>query len=258
MLGVRFFPLYDNKERLIDIISEISPDVIHFEEFCESFVDEKLLLQIFDSNRGYLIFETCHSSVTETKSKIFRPDKLIMVSKWIADKFSSLEIPQEILEYPIEKFTPRKSNSIEILGLDSSKKHVINVGLFTAGKNQGEIFEYARKMENLPVVFHFIGNMAQNFKDYWEPLMLKVPKNCKIWGERNDVDLFYQAGDLFLFTSNFELNPLSIKEALSWGMPSIFKKLPTYLDTYDNNNLVKYLGDDLDQNLDLIKKTLGV
>jgi hypothetical protein len=42
-----------------------------------------------------------------------------------------------------------------------------------------------------------------------------------------------------------ELNPLSVKEALSFKMPSLFRKLHTYLDTYDNNPLVQYINDDL-------------
>ena len=41
--------------------------------------------------------------------------------------------------------------------------------------------------------FHFIGNQAPNFKNYWEPLMYNKPNNCIVWGERDDVYKFYQA-----------------------------------------------------------------
>jgi predicted O-methyltransferase YrrM len=50
---------------------------------------------------------------------------------------------------------------------------------------------------------------------------------------------------MFYFASKIELNPLSVKEALSYKLPSIFRKLHTYLDTYDNNSLVTYINDDL-------------
>jgi len=50
---------------------------------------------------------------------------------------------------------------------------------------------------------------------------------------------------MFYFSSKLELNPLSVKEALSYKLPSIFRKLYTYLDTYDNNPLVTYIDDDL-------------
>jgi predicted O-methyltransferase YrrM len=84
-----------------------------------------------------------------------------------------------------------------------------------------------------------------NYEHYWLPLMKHKPENCVVWGERDDVDTFYSACDLFYFSSVLELNPLSVKEALSYKMPSIFRKLHTYLDTYDNNSLVTYINDDL-------------
>ncbi len=37
----------------------------------------------------------------------------------------------------------------------------------------------------------------------------------------------------------------SVKEALSFKMPCLFRKLATYLDTYDNNSLVQYINDDV-------------
>ena len=43
--------------------------------------------------------------------------------------------------------------------------------------------------------------------------MSDIPSNVKIWGERNDVDTFYAASDMFYFSSKLELNPLSIKES---------------------------------------------
>jgi hypothetical protein len=119
------------------------------------------------------------------------------------------------------------------------------VGLFSPGKNQGEIFSIARQLEKYKIKFHFVGNQAMNYEHYWLPLMKHKPDNCVIWGERDDVDTFYAACDLFYFSSILELNPLSIKEALSYKLPCIFRNLHTYLDTYDNNSLVTYINDDL-------------
>jgi hypothetical protein len=77
-----------------------------------------------------------------------------------------------------------------------------------------------------------------------------------VWGERDDVDTFYSACDMFYFSSKLELNPLSIKEALSYKLPCIFRKLHTYLDTYDNNPLVTYIDDDLKITKRIILQTL--
>jgi glycosyltransferase involved in cell wall biosynthesis len=257
ILGDRFISLGDDKSKLIDIISSISPDIIHFEEIVETFIDNNILKSIYSKERNYFICETCHSSQIDPSVKIYKPDKFVMVSKWIRDKFSILGIPSELLEYPIENKKPDRSLALSDLGLDPNKKHIVNVGLFTPGKNQGELIRYAKALEKFPIEFHFIGNQAPNFSGYWEPLMRDLPINCRIWGERNDVDTFYQAADLFVFTSVFELNPLCIKESLSWKTPVIFRNLDTYSNSYNDNNLSHYLTEDLEKNVYKILEILG-
>jgi glycosyltransferase involved in cell wall biosynthesis len=257
ILGDRFIPLGDNKKRLIEIIENVKPDVVHFEELPETFVDNEVLKNIYRTERDYVICETCHSSQFDPGIKIYKPDKFIMVSKWIDEKFKILKIPSELLEYPIENKKPDKNNSLAYLGLNPLKKHVINVGLFTPGKNQGELIRYAKLLEYFPIQFHFIGNQASNFEDYWKPLMDDLPKNCTVWGERNDVDTFYQAADLFVFNSIFELNPLCIKESLSWKTQVLFRNLPTYSDSYNNNNNAHYMSDDDSKNVYKILEILG-
>jgi glycosyltransferase involved in cell wall biosynthesis len=257
ILGERFIPLGDDKKRLIEIVNQIKPNVVHFEELPETFVDNEVLKNIYRMDRDYVICETCHSSQFDPSIKTYKPDKFVMVSKWIDEKFKVLGVPSEILEYPIENKKSDKKGSQEYLGLDPEKKHVINVGLFTPGKNQGELIKYAGLLENFPIEFHFIGNQAGNFSDYWKPLMENLPKNCKVWGERNDVDVFYQASDLFVFTSTVELNPLCIKEALSWKTPVLFRNLPTYSNSYNSNDSAYYMTEDDQKNIYKILEILG-
>ena len=165
-----------------------------------------------------------------------------MISEYQRRIFACLNIPMSIVEYPIvyRKKSDRES-ALKELNLDPRKTHFLNVGLFTPGKNQKEIIEAARGLINEKIKFHFVGNLAPNFEYYWRPLIDSLPKNCVVWNERSDAELFYQAADLFCFTSNFELNPLVIKEALSYDLKVIMRKLDTYLDSYDNNKMVSYL-----------------
>lgn len=257
ILGDKFLSLGEDKMVILDFVGKVDPDVIHFEEIPETFVAKEILQKIYHPSRKHYICETCHSSTIEPSIKIYKPDKFVMVSKWIEKKFSLLDVPSEILEYPIENKSPDKIKSQSILGLDPKKKHVINVGLFTPGKNQGEAIKYAKALESFPIEFHFIGNQASNFSSYWDPLMKNLPSNCKIWGERNDVDLFLQSADLFLFTSKFELNPLAIKEALSYRIPCLFYNLDTYSQTYNTNDLVTFLVPSLEANSYRILQILG-
>lgn len=246
ILGDRFFALYDDKDKLFDIINQVQPDVIHLEETPESFMDTGIAVRLYgEEDRKYFLVESTHSSLTEPSTLTFHPDKFILPSKWIQQKFEKQlpHIPNDVWEYPIENYTRDQRLAQGMLGLDPKQKHVLMVGLFTPGKNQGEIFEIAKQLPD--VQFHFVGNQAPNFAEYWEPLMRGKPDNCVVWGERNDVDVFYKACDLFYFSSKFELMPLSIKEALSYGLPCLFRRLETYLDTYDNNPLVTYIDDNL-------------
>jgi glycosyltransferase involved in cell wall biosynthesis len=218
-------------------------------------MSDEVAVELFNKdNRDYFIVTTTHSSLTTPSALRFYPDKFVLVSKWSQQKFQSQlpEIPTDIWEYPIDKYFKDQKLAQKLLDLDPEYKHVLNVGLFTPGKNQGEIFEIARQIEDKKIKFHFVGNQAGNFEEYWKPLMENVPSNCVVWGERNDVHNFYQACDVFYFSSKFELNPLSIKEALSYGMPCMFRKLETYLDTYDNNPLVTYIDDNLERTKHLL------
>jgi glycosyltransferase involved in cell wall biosynthesis len=253
ILGDKFYTLEENKLELVDIIDRIQPDVIHLEDTPESFMDNKVSSLIFgNTDRNYFIVESTHSSLTVPSDLLFHPDKFILPSKWIQQKFTEQlpQIPNDIWEYPIENYYKDQKLAQDFLKLNPKHKHVLMVGLFTPGKNQGEIFEIAKQLPE--VQFHFVGNQAPNFAEYWSPLMENKPDNCIIWGERDDVSNFYQACDIFYFSSKFELMPLSIKEALSYGLPCLFRRLETYMDSYDNNPLVHYIDDNLDKTKEIL------
>jgi hypothetical protein len=219
-------------------------------------MDNNLTTSIFTKpNRNYFILTTTHSSYTNPPELNFTPDKFVLVSEWSKQKFEQVvDVPCDIWEYPIEDLKPEKEKYQQELGFDKNFFHILNVGLFTQGKNQGEVFKIAEQLQSLPIKFHFIGNQAMNFKDYWGPLMDNKPDNCIVWGERNDVNKFLQASDLFYFSSVLELNPLVVKEALSYKLPILMRRLHTYLDQYDNNPLVEYINDDLNNTQQIIKK----
>ena len=88
--------------------------------------------------------------------------------------------------------------------------------------------------------------------------MANKPDSCIVWGEREDTDKFYQACDLFYFSSNLELFPLVIKESISYKLPILMKRLHTYLDVYDNNELIHYISDDIEQNKNILLNVLNI
>jgi len=260
---LKTIPYGGDKMVVLDFINEIKPDIIHFEEMPEYFMSPDIASLIYTDNRTYKIFETSHDSSFDCNKKIFQPDRFILVSKYQIEMLKPLGLPSDVVEYPIEyKERPDRSEALLKLGLDPEYKHILHVGLFTPRKNQKEFFEYARQFLGQKVQFHSIGNMADNFRSYWEPLLEHKPENLIWHGEKSNVDDYYAAMDLFLFTSRGTVNdketmPLVIREAISWNIPTLIYNLPVYENYFDKFELVDYLDfDNQNKNTDIIKDSL--
>lgn len=231
--------LKNDKNELLNIIKDFNPNIIHFQEIPENFVDLNVLKQIYNINREYKIVVTTHSSLINPLNLTFLADKFILVNLWSKQQFEKTGIDCDIWEYPIE--------------YKKKEKNILNIGLFTPGKNQREIFEIAKHLPEYK--FHFVGNQAINFKEYWEPLMNSKPENCICWGEKENVEDFYKQADIFYFSSKFELNPIVIKEAISYNLPILMYKLEQYLDDYDNNPLIHYINNlSIENKIHLLKQ----
>ena len=242
--------LGNDKFELIRIIEEFQPDVVSMEEIPEFFMDEHITSIIYKSDRKYKIFETTHDSSFPVHLKRWFPDKFIFVSAFNAFRYSMYDIPYDIVEYPVDTKVKRTEEMRRKLGLESDWKHVVNVGLFTPRKNQKYLFEIAERLKDYKIKFHFLGNQAGNFQDYWQPLMDNKPENCVVWGERNDVYDFLEASDLFFFASkgdrnNKELNPIAIKEALEYQMPMMMFDLDVYCGKYSDYENITFLTGDI-------------
>jgi glycosyltransferase involved in cell wall biosynthesis len=239
----RFFSLGDNKEQdFKTIMEDFNPDVISMEEFPEMFLENSISDWLYRQDRTYTILETTHDSSFDPKSKKYFPDKFVYVSAYCAFKYSYLDVPIEIIEYPIDNKARNKQSAREKLGLELDYKHIVIVGLFTPRKNQKYAFELAEKVHKHKIKFHFLGNQADNFGYYWKPLnewkqTSDKLKNIVLWGERPDVLTFIEASDMFLFCSkgdknNKELNPIAIKEAMEYDIPKMMYNLDVYCNKY--------------------------
>jgi glycosyltransferase involved in cell wall biosynthesis len=248
-----FHSLGENKyTELVEIINNFSPDVIAMEEFPEMFMNEECSDYIYDADRPWKVVETTHDSSFNPKNKYYLPDKFVFVSSYNSFQYIKLDVPTEIIEYPIDKKARNKSQMRDKFGLEHDYKHFAIVGLFTPRKNQAYAFDVAKRLKNHKVKFHFLGNQAGNFESYWKPLMADKPDNCVIWGERSDVSEFLQACDVFFFPSkgdrgNKELNPIAIKEAMEYDdLVKVMYNLDVYCNKYSDQENVLYLTGDAD------------
>ena len=254
ILGNNFKSLGENKRELLDIIDLFNPDVISMEEFPEMFMDNDLTREVYSEDRTYRIVETTHDSSFPPHEKKWMPDEFVFVSAYNVFKYSHLEIPMRVIEYPVNVHLYLRDNKVKPY-LD-----VCIVGLWTQRKNQGYAIEMARHLVDYNVRFHFLGNQAGNFESYWKPLMENLPDNCIVHGESNDVPKFIKGCDMFLFPSkgdrgNKELNPIAIKEALEYPhIPKMMHNLDVYCNKYNDYRDVVYLsGDSYTDSMNMVK-----
>jgi hypothetical protein len=258
ILGGNFKSLGENKRELLDFIDTFNPDVISMEEFPEMFMDNDLAREVYSEDRTYRIVETTHDSSFPPHEKKWMPDEFVFVSAYNVFKYSHLEIPMRVIEYPVNVHLYLRDNKVKPY-LD-----VCIVGLWTQRKNQGYAIEMARRLVDYNVKFHFLGNQAGNFESYWKPLMENLPDNCIVHGESNDVPKFIKRCDMFLFPSkgdkgNKELNPIAIKEALEHPhIPKMIFNLDVYCNKYNDYDDVTYLTGEVEADVENMKRILDL
>jgi autotransporter strand-loop-strand O-heptosyltransferase len=232
IVGDNFTTLYENKMELFDIIDKWKPDIIHLDEPAERY-DRGMIAKLYDTNRTYKIVETFHDVAFKPEEKIFQSEAYAFCTPYHMNKFTDLQGYRKVIEFPLEDKKPTAVNKIEAkhkVGFAPFKISVVNVGLWTPGKNQAEGIEIAKKYPHMD--FYFVGNQAGNFKDYWEPLMNDLPNNVYVLGEKSNIQDYLIAADIFMFNSTWECNPLVLREAISYGLPVVARNLPQYEDMF--------------------------
>jgi autotransporter strand-loop-strand O-heptosyltransferase len=235
---------FSQKEKeVIELINKFQPNYIHLNEVAENFaikgMSDNFLSLLYDKNRKYEIYETSHAKNTVFKDKRFMPDEFWPVIQYHYDIIKSFTDNVRLVECDLSKnIRPDRNKTLISLGLNPNYFHVLQVGLFNKNKNQKYTFDLAKNLIDKKVQFHFVGNLC-----YIDECNIdKQQINCKIWGERNDVDIFMSCMDLFIMPSFEELNPIALKEAISWDMKCFINDWPTIQNKYRNINNVEFIS----------------
>jgi autotransporter strand-loop-strand O-heptosyltransferase len=226
-----------------ELIDSFQPDIIHLndpsEDFGIKYLNDEIKNKLYDPERKFLIVECIHDTKFNMQNKKNIPDEFWFCSDFYLNKCDHINIPKKIVEMQLPvKSRPDRSKTLESLGLNPNKFHVLQVGLFHKNKNQKYIFEIAKQFLNTNIEFHFVGNLC-----YFDECEIVKQPNCKIWGERSDVDIFMSCMDLFVLPSFDELNPISLKEAISWKMHCFISEIPTLKNKYTNHSQVTFIKD---------------
>jgi autotransporter strand-loop-strand O-heptosyltransferase len=233
---------YDKEKNIKNYINDFAPDYIHLNDLPEEFaikpMSKDFLEFLYKKDRSYKILETCHTSQFDFNKKIYIPDAFWFCSDYHLKLSKNINVPKKIVEMDLPlNIRPNRDDTLKELGLDPSYYHVLQVGLFHKNKNQKFTFDVAKNFLDDKILFHFVGNMC-----YIDECDIdRNQKNCMIWGERDDVQKFMSCMDLFVMPSLQELNPISIKEALSWNMKCFISDLDVYRDKYKDNNNISFI-----------------
>ena len=235
---------YSKEDSIKKYILEYNPDYIHLNDCPEAFaikpMSKDFINFLYDQTRNYKIIETCHTSLFDFKNKIYIPDIFWFCSEYHLDLTKHINIEKKIVDMKLpQRIRPDRDEVLKTLGLDPEYYHVLQVGLFHKNKNQKYIFDIAKNFLDKKILFHFVGNLC--YIDECE--IDKNQKNCVIWDERDDVEKFMSCMDLFVMPSLNELNPISIKEALSWNMKCFISDLDVYRNQYIENSNVVFIKD---------------
>ena len=244
ILGDRFYEAGENKMRVMDIINQINPDIVHIEDVAER-LPRELATALYSNNRNYRIVETPHDNIFNPDAdKIFHPDLYAFCTPFHENVYSGMDSKYYTIQYPIEEKKVTSDMKLEAkkkVGFSLDRKTALHIGLWTPQKNQKETLAIARNFPDIDFVV--AGNMAGNFQFYWEDLIKDLPSNFKALGERSDIDTLLQAADIFIFPSTNECSPLSIRHAIEAGLPIVANNLPAYAGTLDK--YIKPLDSDL-------------
>lgn len=254
LIGTNFVSLHtvlDKDKFIIDFLTNNDIDIIHVESDVEqSTLSEKVMEFLYSPVRRHRMVETIHNSFIGNETKRFIPDGYALCNQWqCINKFKSAEnhCQVQVCSYPILPLGTEKP----VKKLLNNKINILQVGLWTPGKNQSDTIEIANEIERLfPGKYHFnfVGNQAPNFIDYW--YNIKIPSNVTVWGEREDIDQFYKESDLVIFNSVDELSPIALWEAISYGKKTLVRRLPQYGSDYDGQ--VLYMRNSVTDNANLL------
>lgn len=145
-------------------------------------------------------------------------------------RFNFQVIHNSIDHKSIDQFMAKvsKEEAREYLQMPLDKKIILMVGTICERKGQVTLVEAIANLQNVrhdfccylvganeKVAFHYLKNIRDLIRYY------KLNNTVKIISETEELYWYYRASDFFVFTSLMECYPLSILEAMAFGLPIV-------------------------------------
>lgn len=152
----------------------------------------------------------------------YMSDKIITVSEQDKKLALGYNVASNELMIPIQNgISVPKNNDITRVQHVGQPIKLIMVARFSEQKDHKTLFDALKLIDKSKWQLSLVGK--GKLVDFYKTLAreLGIDSNIKFLGERYDVPLLLQQSDIFLLISNWEGYPLSILEAMSFGLPVI-------------------------------------
>lgn len=204
------------------ILKEINPDVIHTHNCCLF----TYFLAFGFRKQKWNYFHTCHSVPLNEATSLEHKLRKIFARKHLMTNIAiSSSIQKEFIsKYGVENIK-KVVNGVPFKEPKESKKSYdfINVASFDKVKNHELLLKsFAKVLEsnnNLSLVLVGKGEELTKIKCLAEDL--KISKNIIFTGQVSDVSSYLVKSRCFVLSSNFEGLPISLLEAMNFGLPVI-------------------------------------
>lgn len=254
------------KKQLKEVIKSHGPyDIVHSHIYYSS----GMIMKIAKKNNVATCISHSHSIVRENDKKIIRKIIHSFMRKKI-NKYSDYKIActleagenlfgKEIFDkngiiitnpIDIQKYSFDLTERNKIRKKLKIKKNQLVIGQVSRlveGKNQFFLLELFKKnMIDINSVLILVGDgdLRKKLEDY--ATKLKIKKNVRFLGKRDDVDSLLSAMDIFVMTSLHEGLGMVIIEALANGLPCICEEKAIVKQVRDLNNCITMKGFNID------------
>lgn len=119
------------------------------------------------------------------------------------------------------------------LGLDDTDFVVLTVAEHIKRKNYPKALQTIAQVPNVKYLICGCGKLEEEHKKLAQ--QLNIADRTIFLGYRKDIDKIMKASDVFLFTSFQEGLPLSVEEAMVFGLPVVCSTIRGNVDLIDNN-----------------------
>lgn len=221
------------------IICSISPDIIHTHLECLA----TYFLSFGLKKRKWKIFHTCHSIAEHETSKFNVILRRLFLNCNILTQIAISPMVQKSFYrlYGEKKYIPVIFNGIEIPNPDlikcEKKYDLVICARFTELKNHSFLIQSLAKyneQRNEKNTLLCLGDGPTIEKNMLLSSSLKLDDLVYFKGSVNDVSYFLKQSKIFVLVSSYKGNPISILEAMSYGLPVIASNVGGIPDVIKN------------------------